>query len=98
MGSQFVSGWFQTMCSQLGIQQTYSPPHRPRANGRAERAGQQLLSFLKRVHVEEGLNLVQALPRALRFHHYMVGERVVSPYNLMFGREETSKESPTRWK
>ena len=47
-GPQFVGQWWKTMCARLGIHQTYSQPHRPRANGRAEGAGQRLLSILKK--------------------------------------------------
>jgi len=46
-GAQFVGQWLGTFCAMLGVQQTFSQPHRPRANGRAERAGKQLLSVLK---------------------------------------------------
>ena len=43
MGPQFVGQWWKNMCAFLGIHQTFSQPHRPRADGIAERAGQQLL-------------------------------------------------------
>ena len=67
--------------------QTYSPTHRPRANGRAEKAGSQLLSILKKLHIEYDLNWVEALPRALRLHHDVTGEAGLSPYHIMFGRD-----------
>jgi len=87
MGPQFVGQWFRTMCSRLGVQQTFSPPHRPRANGRAERAGQTLMSILQKLNLEKGINWVEALPRALKVHHDMVGEGGYSPYHIMFGRD-----------
>ena len=65
MGPQFAGAWWKTMCGRLGIHQTFSQPHRPRANGRAERAGKQLLSALKKIHLEHGVNWVEALPWAL---------------------------------
>ena len=86
MGSQFVGQWWKTMCAKLGVHQTFSQPHRPRANGRAERAGQQLLSALKKLHAEHGLNWVEALPRALRIYHDMLGESGCFPYFIAFGR------------
>ena len=89
MGPQFVGQWWRTMCARLGIHQTFSQPHRPRANGRAERGGQQLLSVLKKLHIEHSLNWVQALPRALRLHHDVVGEGGLSPYHIMFGRDRS---------
>ena len=86
-GAQFVGQWWGTLCASLGIQQTFSQPHRPRANGRAERAGQQILSILKKLHVEHEWNWVQALPRALMIHHDLVGESGYSPYHMLFGRD-----------
>ena len=41
------------------------------------------------MHAEDGINWVEALPRALRFQHDMVGEFGVSPYELVFGRERS---------
>ena len=91
MGPQFVGQWWQTMCARMGILRTHIPPNRPRANGRAERAGQQLLSLLRKLHVEHNLNWVEALPRALRLHHDVVGEAGLSPYHIMFGRNRNTQ-------
>ena len=41
-GAQFVSQWWRTVCSRLGIRQAYSQARRPQANGRAETAGKTL--------------------------------------------------------
>ena len=82
------------MSAKLGIHQTFSQPHRRRANGRAERAGQQLLSVLKKLYMEDGVNWVEALPRALRIHHDMCGEGGLSPFQIMFGRERTVQGIP----
>jgi transposase InsO family protein len=87
MGPQFVGQWWKTMCARLGLHQTFSQPHRPRANGRAERAGQQLISLLRKLHLEHGLLWMEALPRALMIHHDLVGEAGLSPYQIMFGRD-----------
>ena len=73
-GSQFIGDWWKNMCSRLGIHHTYSQPHRPRANGRVERAGQQLLSVLKKLHLEHGINWVESMQRDIRIHHDTVGE------------------------
>ena len=94
MGPQFVGQWWRTLCAQLGIHLTYSQPHRPRANGRAERAGQHLLSALQKIHMEHGWNWVQALPRALKVHHDMVGPTGLSPYQVMFGRDRLVQGIP----
>ena len=88
-GAQFVGQWWRTMCARLGIRQCYSQPHRPQANGRAERAGRQLLTLLQKIHHEDGINWVEALPRALRLHHDMMGELGMSPYQILFGRDRS---------
>ena len=93
-GPQFVGKWFSTMCARLGIRTSTSQPHRPRANGRAERAGQQLLSVLQKLHLEGAVSWVEALPRALRIFHDTVGLGGLSPYNILFGRDRGFKASP----
>ena len=42
---------------------------------------------LRKMHCDEGINWVEALPRALRVQHDLVGDWGVSPYELVFGRE-----------
>jgi transposase InsO family protein len=86
-GPQFVSQWFVTWCARQGIRLAYSQAHRPQANGRAEVCGRVLQLALRKMHCTEGINWVEALPRALRFQHDTVGEFGVSPYELVFGRE-----------
>ena len=93
MGPQFIGQWWKTMCARLGIHQTYSPPHRPRANGRAERAGQQLLSILKRLHLQGSLNWFQALPRTIMLHHHTVGEVKFSHHQIIFIRHRNPLHS-----
>jgi hypothetical protein len=86
-GPQFTSQWFTTLCLRLGIRVAYSQAHRPQANGRAEVCGRVLQLALRKMHCQDGVNWVEALPRALRFQHDAVGEFGVSPYELVFGRE-----------
>ena len=93
-GPQFTGQWWRTMCARLGIQQTFSQPHRPRANGRAERAGRQLLSVLQKLHMELSLNWVQALPRALKIYHDVAGPTGLSPYHILFGRDRLVQGIP----
>jgi len=47
-GAQFIGAWFKTMCSQLGIRQAFSQAYRAQANGRAERAGRQIIDWLEK--------------------------------------------------
>ena len=86
-GTQFTSQWFMTMCLRLGIRMAFSQAHRPQANGRAEICGRILQLTLRKMHADEGINWVEALPRALRVQHDLVGDWGVSPYELVFGRE-----------
>jgi hypothetical protein len=86
-GPQFVSQWFVTLCARQGIRLAYSQAHRPQANGRAEVCGRILQLALRKMHCSQGINWVEALPRALRYQHDTVGEFGVSPYVLVFGRE-----------
>ena len=68
-GSQFVSQWWLTICSRLGVRSAFSQAHRPQANGRAEVCGRILQTALRKLHLENRVNWVEALPRALRTHH-----------------------------
>ena len=79
MGAQFVGKWWRTLCARLGVRQAFSQAHRPQANGRAERAGQQLIELLKKLNVAEKINWVEALPRVLIQHQDVVGEAGLSP-------------------
>ena len=86
-GAQFISHWWETMCSRLGIRQAYSQAHHHRANGRAEVAGRVIMTMLRKLHAQSRVNWVEALPRALRIHHDAVDPMIgMSPYQAMFGR------------
>ena len=37
--------------------------------------------------MEAGIEWVEALPRVIRMHHDLVGVAVLSPYQIVFGRE-----------
>ena len=85
-GPQFVGAWFTGMCARLGIRQAFSQAYRPQANGRAERAGRQVLDWLAKLTAEEGLGWVEALPVMLRQYHDAVGEAGHSWYEIVLGR------------
>jgi len=86
-GSHFVSTWWTTMCSLLGIRQAYSQAYHHQANGRVERAGQQLLELLRKLSAESRVNWVEALPQVVDRLHDVKGEGGLSPYEILFGRE-----------
>ena len=60
-GPQFIGIWWRTMCQRLGIRQAFSQAHRPQANGRAERAGKQIINLLRKLNVEQEINWVEAM-------------------------------------
>ena len=93
-GANFAGRWWKTMCSRLGIRQAYSQAHRAQANGRAEVAGKTIYNLLRKMHTEERLNWVEALPRALRYHHNTIGECGFSPYQILFGRDRPEAGLP----
>ena len=86
-GSHFVSTWWTTLCSLLGIRQAFSQAYHHQANGRVERAGQQLLEILRKMHAEHKVNWVEALPQVIDRIHDVKGESGLSPYHILFGRE-----------
>ena len=87
-GPQFVSQWWVTMCSRLGVRTAYAQSHRPQANGRAEVAGRVLQDVLRKLLIDSDINWVEALPRALRIHHETPDPVTgLSPYEIVFGRE-----------
>ena len=94
-GAQFISNWWETMCGRLGIREAYSQAHHRRANGRAEVAGRQIMSLLRRLYAQSKVNWVEALPRALRIHHDSVDPVIgMSPYMAMFGRPRNLASLP----
>ena len=85
-GPQFVGAWFKAMCARMGIRQAFSQAYRPNANGRAERAGRQVIDWLAKIKADTEFGWVEALPIMLRQYHDSVGESGFSPYEIVFGR------------
>lgn len=54
-GKQFVSQWFVTLCTRLGIR-----AHRPQAYGRAEVCGRVIQLTLHKMHCANGIKWVSA--------------------------------------
>jgi hypothetical protein len=86
-GQQFVGQWWRTMCARLGIRQAFSQAYRPQANGKAEVAGKTLIGLMRKIHVEVGIQWVEALPQVLRMYHDLPGETGLSPFQILFGRD-----------
>lgn len=86
-GPQFVGQYWKTICHRMGIRHAYSQAHRPNANGRAEKAGGQLITRLRKLNAEKSINWVEALPLALTQHHDSPGTIGLSPHQIVFGRD-----------
>ncbi len=61
--------------------------YNPQANVQAEEAGQQFIRLLLKIHAEEDINWVEALPSALVHIHDRVGEGGLSPHKILMGRD-----------
>jgi hypothetical protein len=85
-GSHFVSTWWQNLCALLGIRQAFSQAYHHQANGRVERAGQQVMEILRKLNADTKINWVEALPQVLDRIHDVKGETGYSPYEILFGR------------
>jgi hypothetical protein len=93
--SKWLSCWWKTLCARLGVQHAVSQPYHHRANGRAEKAGQQLIDMLRKLCVEQvHFTWVEALPQALRRIHVLSGESGYSPYEIVFGRTRALASLP----
>ena len=92
-GSHFVSSWFQTLASGLGVRQAFSQAYHHQANGRAEMAGQQLMEKLRKMHADEGINWAESLESALRVIHDTPG---ITGLTLLpnFVRERPKRAEP----
>ena len=86
-GPHFISSWWQALCAKLGIRVAYAQAYHHQANGRAERAGQEVMERVRKMHDEMGISWVEALPQILDRYHDTPGETNLSPYESLFGRE-----------
>ena len=97
LGSHFVGSWWQTLCAHLGIRVAYGHAYHHQSNGRAERAGLQILDRLKKLKGDrgrEGLSWVEVLPQLLDRLHDTPGQSGYSPYEILFGRERPTASLP----
>ena len=68
-GQHFVGTWWQNMCATLSIRQAHGIWYRSQTTRRAEVARKRIIHVLRKFHIQEVLNWVEALPRVLRYHH-----------------------------
>ena len=100
-GPQFVSSWWRTLCSLLGVRLFASQAYHHQANGRAEVAGRHVITRLNLCNQDVGETWVTLLPHVLDCIHDTVGVGGYSPYQIMFGRERPMHglpyEIPKSW-
>ena len=85
-GPQFSGAFFRNLCARLGIRQGFSQAKRPQGNGRVEVAGKRIKDILRQMHAEEGINWMEALPRATMLYNTTPYGNSPSPFTTLFGR------------
>ena len=83
------------MCGYLGITHIYTHPYHHQANGRAERAGQQVREVIRKFNADERRNWMELLPRALKIIHDTPGESGLSPYEIFLVGKGLQRTFPT---
>ena len=69
-GPQFVSQYFQTICSKIGARTTMCLAGRHQGNGKAKNTGKQLrCAVAKALTLKKGTNWVHILPAVVRAWH-----------------------------
>lgn len=82
------------MCATLGIRHAFSQAYHHRANGRVERAGQEILERLRKLSASHQVNWVEVLPQVVDRYHDTPGESGYSPYEILFGRSRPLADRP----
>lgn len=98
-GPHFASGWWHTICAALGVRVAFGQAYHHQANGRAEVAGQRVMSMISKLVTDLGVrevSWVELLPKALRHIHDLPGEAGLSPYEIVFGRHRPLQGVPYR--
>ena len=94
-GPQCTGGWFQAMCSLMGIRHAKSVAYLSRSNGRAEGAGRQLFEKLRKIHLANPRrNWFEEMWPALKAHHDTPTLVGLSPHQILFGRDPLGRGLP----
>ncbi|KAL2081327.1 hypothetical protein ACEWY4_023180 [Coilia grayii] len=87
-GSNFVSGVFQEVLAELGIEQVTSSPYHPQSQGAIERYHQTLKTMMKAYSIQHPGDWDAALPLLLFALRDSVSEATgFTPFELVFGHE-----------
>ena len=91
-GPQFVSQYFQTLCSKIGARSTMCLAGRHQGNGKAENTGRQLRrAVAKALTLKKGTNRVEFLPAVVRARHESTGPSGYTPNEIVFGNHNRTK-------
>ena len=94
-GPQFVSQYFQTLCSKIGARSTMCLAGRHQGKGKAESTGKQLRhAVAKALTLKEGTNWVEVLPAVVRAWHETTGLSGYTPNEMVFGTHNHTKGPP----
>ena len=94
-GQQFVSQYFQTLCSKIGARSTMCLAGRHQGNGKAENTGKQLRrAVAKALALKKGNRWVEVLPAVVRAWHETTGPSGYTPNEIVFGKHDRTKGPP----
>ena len=94
-GPQFVSQYFQTLCTKIGTRSTMCLAGRHQGNGKPENTGKQLrLAVAKALTLKKGGNWVEALPAVVRAWHETTCPSGYKPNEIVFGNHNRIKGPP----
>ena len=94
-GPQFVSQYFQTLCSKIGARSTICLAGRHQGNGRGEDTGKQLRrAVAKALTLKKGNKWVEVLPAVVRAWHETTGPSGYTPNEIVFGKHKRPKGPP----
>ena len=94
-GPQFVSQYFQTLCSKIGARSTMCLAGRHQGNGKAENTGKQLgRAVAEPLTLKKGTNWIEVLPAVVRAWHETTGPSGYTPNKIVFGKRNRTKGPP----
>ena len=94
-GPQFVSQYFQTLCSKIGAPSTMLLAGRQQGNDKAKNTGKQLRrAVAKALTLRKGTNWKRVLPALVRAWHETTGHSGYTPNEIVFGKHNCTKEPP----
>ena len=94
-GPQFVSKYFQTLCSKIGAPSTMCLTGRHLGNGKAENTGKQLRpAVAKALTLKKVANWVEVVPAVVRAWHETTGRSGYTPNRIVFAKYNRNKGPP----